>query len=187
MVSACSFDYDLPAEEGEDLTLLLREVEYVRISQGNPEVQLKAEEIRRYEKKHTMELDNLSFEQFNAAPEGYEEIPGVNARGTAAFVRLETDTHNFSMEGTVFIEVRSEDMTMEAAALSWKDTDRILTVPGKLRITRSGGTTLEGTGFSADIRRRTWEFDSFVEGTVVDEAENSGEKASEDGAGGTGA
>jgi LPS export ABC transporter protein LptC len=186
VLSACSFDYGAPAEEGGDLTLLLREVEYVRINQGNPEVQLRAEEIRRYEKKHTMEVEGLSFEQFNAAPEGYEEIPGVNARGAAAFARLETDTHNFFMKGDVVIEVNSEDITMEAAELSWKDAERILTVPGKLHIARSDGTTLTGTGFSADIRRRTWEFDSSVEGTVVDEEETAAEKPPPEGGKGSG-
>jgi hypothetical protein len=175
VLGACSFDYDSAAGEGEDLTLVLRKTEYVRISGGNPEVRLQAEEIRRYEKTHAMELDALSFEQFNAAPEGYEEIPGINARGQAGFARLETDTHNFSMEGNIFIEVNSEDITIKTGALSWEDAGRILTIPGELQITRSDGTSLAGSGFSADIRRRTWEFKSPVEGTVVDN-EDTGEE-----------
>ena len=171
LIAACSFDYDTVSQKDDDPNLIMENVEYVRITNGNPEVQVKADELRRYEAKHILELDEFSFEQFNAAPEGQEAIPDVNARGKAAAAHLETDTNNFVIRGGIAIEVVSEDITLETSELSLQNNDRLLNAPGFVHITRSDGTTLKGTGFSADVRKRNWEFESAVEGTVVDDDE----------------
>jgi LPS export ABC transporter protein LptC len=171
--SACSFDYEIPPSDDENPNLVLRDAEYVRIGNGNPEILVRAEEVRRYEKKHTMELDTFSFEQFNAASEGYEKNPDMNASGSAALARLETDTGNFSMEGGVSIEVVSEDISMDTPKIIWIDKERLLTAPEELYIVRSDGTTLRGSGFSADLRKRSWEFESAVEGAIVDDEDGS--------------
>ena len=168
-VTACSFDYDVVSQNTNDPNVVMEEVEYIRIVNGNPEIRLRAEKVRQYEAKHLMELDAFSFEQYNAAPEGQETIPDVNARGQASRAKMETDTGNFFMGGGVTIEVASEDISIKTEELSWQDKERFLTAPGTVNITRSNGTTLRGTGFSADIRKRSWEFDSAVEGSVVEE------------------
>jgi LPS export ABC transporter protein LptC len=166
---ACSFDYGIPPENEDDPNLVLREAEYVRIGNGNPEIRVRAEEVRRYEKKHTMEMDTFSFEQFNAVPENYEKNPDMNASGNAAAARIETDTGNLSMTGGVSIQVVSEDISLETPEIFWVDSERLLTAPGELGIVRSDGTTLRGTGFSADLRRRSFEFESAVEGSIVED------------------
>ena len=175
LITACSFNYDAVSQNDDDPNLVMENVEYVRITNGNPEVQVKAEELRRYEAKHILELDELSFEQFNAAPEGQKAIPDINARGKAGAARLETDTNNFLIHGDISIEVVSEDITLETPELSWQNKDRLLNAPGFVNVTRSDGTTLKGTGFSADVRNRSWEFESAVEGSVVED-----EKKTED-------
>ncbi|GHV85432.1 hypothetical protein AGMMS50230_10400 [Spirochaetia bacterium] len=172
LLASCSFDYDTPPEGNVDPDLIMKNAEYVRIVNGNPEIRLEIEEVRRYESKHLMELENFSFEQYNAAPEGYEEIPDLNVRGSAGAAGLETDTMNASMTGGVSMEVVSEDMTIKTAAISWQDKERRLHAPGTVEITRSDGTSLTGTGFSADTRRRSWEFETNVEGSIVEEEEN---------------
>ena len=164
--AACSFDYDTVYQDDDKPNLIMEEVEHIRITNGNPEIRVQAEEVRRYEAKHIMELDSFSFEQYNAAPEGREEIPDVNTRGKAGQASMETDTGNLFISGGVNIEVISEDISMETRELSWQDKERFLTAPGTVSITRSNGTTLKGTGFTADIRKRSWEFESGVEGSV---------------------
>ena len=166
---ACSFTYDSFQSNDDNPNMVMENAEYVRMVNGNPEIRLFAEEIRHYETRHTMELDNVSFEQFNAAPEGQEEIPDVNAHGKAGFTRMETDTNNFFAGGGVTIEVVSEDFSMETAEISWQNQERFLTAPGMVNITRSDGTTLKGTGFSAHTRSRSWEFESGVEGSIVED------------------
>ena len=169
---SCSFTYDTFLPNENDPNMVMENAEYVRIKNGNPEIQAQAEEIRQYEAKHTMELDNFSFRQYNIAPEGQENIPDINASGKASQASLETDTGNFNMSGGVSIEVISEDFSMETPEISWQDKDRLLRAPGTVHIRRSNGTTLQGTGFSADARSRNWEFDSAVEGSVVEDDNN---------------
>jgi LPS export ABC transporter protein LptC len=169
LATACSFDYDTVSQNDNEPNLVMEKAEYVRIENGNPVIRVRAEEVRRYEAKHTMELDTFSFEQYNAAPENHEAIPDVNAWGNAGKAQMETDTGNVFLSGGVVIEVVSEDITMETAELSWQDQERLISAPGRIHITRSDGTTLKGTGFSADVRERSWEFESAVEGSVVEE------------------
>lgn len=172
LLAGCSFSYDSFPQNEDHPNLVMENPEYVRINSGNPEIRVNAEEIRHYETKHSMELDNFSFEQYNAAPEGQEEIPGINARGKVALARMETDTNNFFASGGVTIEVVSEDFSMETEEISWQNDERLLKAPGKVSLTRSNGTTIQGTGFSADVRSRNWEFESEVEGSIIEDDNN---------------
>ena len=169
LVTACSFNYDTVFQDDEEPNLVMEKVEYIRIVNGNPEIRVKAEKIRRYEAKHTMEMDDFSFEQYNAAPEGQEPIPDVNVWGKAGRARLETDTNNFFMSGDIVIDVASEDISIKTEELSWLDEERSLNAPGMVNISRSNGTILRGTGLSVDIRRRNWVFESAVEGSIIED------------------
>ena len=171
-VMACSFNYDTASQNDDGPNLIMKNAEYVRISNGNPEIRVKAEEIRQFEAKHAMELDSFSFEQYSTAPEGQDKIPDINIRGKAGFARMETDTGNFFMKNDVSIDVNSEDISLKTAEIAWQDNDRLLTAPGQVHIKRSNGTTLKGTDFSANARDRSWKFESSVEGSVVEDSEN---------------
>lgn len=166
---SCSFNYDFFQKNEDDPNLVMENVEYVRIKNGNPEILVQAKEIRHNEAKHIIEIDNFSFNQYNSAPEGQEAISGINARGKADYARLKTNTGDIEMAGDVIIVVASEDFTMETSKISWEDNDRKLYAPGTVIIKQSNGTTLKGTGFSADARNRCWEFASAVEGLVVED------------------
>jgi LPS export ABC transporter protein LptC len=167
--AACSFNYDTVSEDNESPDLIMRYAEYVRIENGNPIFKVNADQVRRYEAKHSMELDNFAFDQYNSAPEDYEKIPDINVRGNVNKARIETDTNNLFMSGGVYLEVKSEDITLETGELSWQDQKRLLNALGKLSITRSDGTVMEGVGFSADVRKKSWEFESDVAGSIVDD------------------
>jgi LPS export ABC transporter protein LptC len=181
LVSACSFEYEVSGEDSQrGIVLTMKDMEYVGIREGNPSMRIRAEEARRFENKHSMELDNFSFEQFTggaspglagqdpaASPE--REETGIGARGRAGTARIELDTRNFFMTGGVSIESISEDISIETPNVNWKDKERTLSAPGEVRILRSNGTELSGRGFSADLRRRTWEFQEAVEGSITEE------------------
>ena len=166
---SCSFSYDTVTPNDEEPNLVMENAEYTRIVNGNPEIHLHAEEILHYEKKHSMELLQFSFEQYNAAPEGQKQIPDINAKGRAELARFETDTNNAFVEGNISIEVVSEDISITTSQLSWQNDERLISAPGLVSIIRSDGTTLKGTGFSANTRSRSWEFESQVEGSVVED------------------
>jgi LPS export ABC transporter protein LptC len=174
LVSACSFDYENSDENAlTGIVLTMRDMEYVSIRGGDPSVRIRAEEARRYEDKHSMELDVFSFEQFESAGQrssgqGESTAPGISTRGRAGRAQIELDTGNLSMNGGVFIEAVTDDIAIETIGISWRDKEKALSAPGEVTITRSDGTVLSGRGLSADIRSKTWELRETVEGNMVD-------------------
>jgi LPS export ABC transporter protein LptC len=173
-LAGCSFDYNLEAdEEDKDPDIVMKNVEYVRISRANPVIRLQAKEARRYEEKHLMELDQFTFEQYAGAPAGAG--PQLNLYGTAGTASIQTDTGNLSMDGGVSIGVTSENLSILTQSLTWQDKERLLAAPGDVNITRGDGTKLFGSGFSADIRRRSWQFERAVAGDIVEESLQSAE------------
>jgi hypothetical protein len=72
------------------------------------------------------------------------------------------------MKQDISIDVISEDISLKTAEMTWKNEDRTLAAPGRVHIQRSDGTTLTGTGFSANARDRSWEFEPALEGSVVE-------------------
>lgn len=164
----CSFDYGDSMGGSKDLPdVVMRDVEYVRVRDGNPVVRFQAQLAERYEERQTMELRSFSFEQFEA--HGDE----ANAVGSAGLASVELDSGNIVLDGGVRIAVESEDLVIETKGLQWQDRERLLTGQGNAQvdIQRSDGTGFSGRGFQADMRNRTWVFNSGVEGTYVHEEE----------------
>jgi LPS export ABC transporter protein LptC len=173
ILAACSFDYDASAGDFEnEPDVIMKDVEYVRMENSLPVVRIRSKEARRYEAKHAMEMDGFSFEQYNPMPPENAEIPDINVRGGGASVKIETDSRNLTMAGGVSIDVQSEDFSLRTETLSWKDKERLISVPGEVTITRSDGTQLSGRNLSADTRRREWRFEEAVSGDIVEEDED---------------
>lgn len=152
--------------------IVMNDVEYVRVRDGDPKVRFKAELAERYEKRQVMELRNFSFEQFDHHGEE------VNASGRAGTAHVELESGNINLRDGVSLGVDSEDVTIETVSLDWKDKEHILAgSPGdEVRIVRGNGTRFYGHGFTADARNRTWEFTGEVGGSYIhdeDEEENA--------------
>jgi LPS export ABC transporter protein LptC len=172
---ACSFDYGETGQDNEDQPdIVMKDVEYVRMRDGYPVVRFSAEEAQRFEKKQAMELDHFRFEQFETHAEN------VSAVGNAGLASIELDSGNIHMKGGVRIEVESEDLAIATATLEWQDKERQLSTgeAERVDITRSDGTSFTGWGFSADARRRSWEFKNGVEGTYFDKDEDEESESS---------
>ncbi|MDR3140045.1 MAG: LPS export ABC transporter periplasmic protein LptC [Treponema sp.] len=175
---ACSFDYGSSESGSEDQPdIIMREVEYVRVRDGDPQVRFQAETAERFEKRQIMELRNFSFEQFEKHG---DEINAVGRAGTAS---VELDSGDIQLGDGVRINVDSEDITIETSGLKWQDSERLLSgeADAQVDIKRSDGTSFTGTGFSTYTRERTWAFVSGASGTYVheddDEEEGEGEEA----------
>jgi LPS export ABC transporter protein LptC len=162
---SCSFDYGPAASDIEDIPdITMDNVEYVRVRNGDPRAKFTAEHASRYEDKQTMDLKNLSFEQFEN--HGKE----VNAEGRAGSASVELESGNIRMDDGVHITVESEDYIIETGSLEWYDQDRLLSSgANEVNIRRDDGTSFSGHGFSADVRNRTWSFSAGVSGTYVHE------------------
>jgi LPS export ABC transporter protein LptC len=165
VLGRCTFDYGDRASENDDQAdIVMGNVEYVRMRDGDPVVRFRAQQAERYENRQTMELQNFSFEQF------YGSGGEVNAAGSAGSGLVELDSGNIKLERDIIISVDSEDITIETDSLSWEDEQRVLAGSDGLPvdIQRSDGTVFSGRGFSADARSRTWAFSGGVEGSYVD-------------------
>jgi LPS export ABC transporter protein LptC len=180
LFSGCTFDYGETSEADDSQPdIVMNDVEYVRIRDGDPVVRFRAESAERYEKKQTMELRNFSFEQFQN--HGDE----INAAGIAGSAHVDLESGNIILGDGISIEVDSEDITIRTDALSWYDEEHILTgeAGGIVDIARSDGTAFYGKGFAANARHRTWEFAGGIEGTYVDEDDEEEPEEAADGEG----
>ena len=168
-VVACSFDYgNSQSEDGRKPDIVMENVEYVRVRGGNPQMRFQAEYAERFEERKTMNVLNITFEQFEN--QGIE----INAAGWAGRAHVETDTGNLRLSEGVRMEIDSEDVIMSTAGLRWQDAERQLIgeEDDEVEILRSDGTKFIGRGFSANIRERTWEFAQGAEGHYVDEEDD---------------
>jgi LPS export ABC transporter protein LptC len=170
---ACSFDYGETAQENEDMPdIVMKDVEYVRVRNGEPLVRFMAESAERYEKRQTMELRNFSFEQFE------HQGADINATGQAGVASVELDSGNVRLRENVRVAVESEDISIETTSLDWQDKEKLLSGDSEERVDmwRSDGTNFFGHGFSADVRNRTWGFSSGIRGTYIWEEETEEEE-----------
>jgi LPS export ABC transporter protein LptC len=164
ILSACTFDYSAGTTgTGTQPDIVMEDVEYVRVRDGDPIVRFTAEKAERWEEKQTMDLQSFSFEQFEN--HGDE----INAAGSAGTAQVELDSLNIRLRDGVSIAVDSEDITIETVQLDWQDKERLLSGSAgeEVRVHRADGTSFTGRGFSADIRNRTWEFSGEVSGTYI--------------------
>jgi LPS export ABC transporter protein LptC len=177
-VPGCTFDYGPGAAEDIGLPdLVMNDVEYVRVKDGDPQVKFLAEQAERYENRQLMELRNLSFEQFS----GHDGE--VDSAGRAAAARVELDSGNIGISGGVSLSVDSENITIETESLDWKDKERLLSgdPEAPVRISRDDGTSFRGWGFKANTRDRAWEFTGPVGGSYVHEDDDEEETVSNGG------
>lgn len=171
---SCSFDYgNKDAAEKNLPDLIMENVDYMRVRGGEPTVRFKAELAERYEDKQLMNLQKLDFEQYE------DKGANINAWGSAGNAQVELESGDISLAGNVFVSVDSEDITIQTADLKWKDEERKLSgsLTNAVDINRSDGTSLSGVGFQADVRLRTWKFDSGISGVFVEEEEEIEEEA----------
>lgn len=180
---ACSFDYGAAApSEEEQPELIMYDVEYVRVENGKPMVQFKAERAEQYEESRTMKLSNFSFTQFNQNNDDEDTVGDTTGFAGSGVINM--DSKDVILDEEVFINAASEDMQISTENLNWIDKTKELNAGSteEVFVERSDGTIIKGVGFSADLRTRTWEFSGGISGTYVhtEEDENSAEEPAED-------
>jgi LPS export ABC transporter protein LptC len=166
LLVACSFDYGERGDEDTGLPdIVMNDVEYVRMRDGDPQVRFRAERAERYEERQLMELRNFSFEQFTG------HGANIDSSGHAAAAWVELDSGNIGISGGVSLSVDSEDITIETESISWQDEEHELSAGSDevVRIYRDDGTNFQGSGFRATTRDRRWEFSGSIGGVYVDE------------------
>jgi LPS export ABC transporter protein LptC len=166
---SCSFDYG-NQEPAESILpdIVMEDLDYVRVRAGSPQAHFTAERAERYDKRRTMELSSIEFEQYNSA------TGELDAKGTAGGAEIELSNGNVTLKDGIDLSVESEDVTIGTDWLAWNDGER--TLKGKedeaVIIKQSGGTDFSGMGLSADVRSRQWEFSGGAEGAFEQDDED---------------
>ena len=122
LLVTCSFDYSsISGSESEKADIVMEKIEYVRVRGGDPLVRFRAEYAERWEERQIMNLENFTFEQME------DKGDNIDAEGRAGAAVVQLESGDISLRGGVRINVESEDVTIETAALEWKDKEKILT------------------------------------------------------------
>ncbi|MDR2658744.1 MAG: LPS export ABC transporter periplasmic protein LptC [Spirochaetaceae bacterium] len=166
---SCTFDYGEVLEgESSYPDITMEDLDYVRVRGGKPLARLQAETADRYENRHRMELKNYSFEQYNTTNNE------IDAIGSGGFASVELDTSNIRMSNGIEIIVDTEDITLETERLDWDDGKKFLKGGDNdpVNVEQSDGTKFTGTGFSADVRARSWFVSYGASGVYIYDEEN---------------
>ncbi|GHU22467.1 hypothetical protein FACS1894172_06090 [Spirochaetia bacterium] len=147
---ACSFDYGGTSGKDDDRpTLVLSDVEYIRMENGELILQFEADTVERFDAKSLMKCENFSFEHFEN-----------QTAGQADTVSIELETGNLTMDGNIVVTSDSEETTITTGHLEWDDTKRTITgsPDDHTSIEKADGTSMSGWGFSAQLNSKSWEF-----------------------------
>jgi LPS export ABC transporter protein LptC len=169
-LSACSMDYE-EAEVAEDISeevpnTVLHYFSQTIVRDGTPVYRVQAEKAETYNKKNTMILFNVLFQELN--PEGE-----VITEGWAEEITFYTDTEDAELEGNIEFYSKAEEAAVRASFLEWDHGDKVLSGKDEevVRLERKSGSVVSGTGFEAELKKKRVRFTGNVEGTYVDEEE----------------
>jgi LPS export ABC transporter protein LptC len=177
-LASCSFVYEETPVEIPDLPdLVMEDLDYVRVEDGQPLVRFQAESAESYESRHTMDMTGLSFVQYT------DNGSAIGAEGSAGSAQVDTASNNITLSGEVYIKSDSQDLSIYSPSLQWQNQERLLSAgpADTVQLSRSDGTAISGRGFSADARNRTWSFTDSAEGVFYFEGEDEGTAAPPEG------
>jgi LPS export ABC transporter protein LptC len=176
LITGCALDY----EEGRVAEEIAEEVPTTRLV--NAEITIIREGtlvvtaglLESYPKQDRQILEDISFTE--RGPDGELRLEGSAGR---AVHRLDTD--DIELQGEIYFHSAVEEASIESEFLYWDEEADILrsSPDGTVRLYEEDGTSIEGSGFRADGKRRTVSFDTGVSGKIV-----TGEEAGPESPGG---
>jgi hypothetical protein len=88
---------------------------------------------------------------------------------------VETETDNARLEGDIVFFSAREEARVESEFFAWDEEARTVTssAGGPVRIQTEDGSSLEGRGFSADMRYRIARFAEDVDGFVASDEDDA--------------
>jgi LPS export ABC transporter protein LptC len=172
--AGCSLDYTAAAaEQAADTipdTVAVKVVHKVH-KNGRLSLAVQAARAETYNGKKETRLEEVTFTEFDEAGNPVTE-------GRARHIVYHSDTEDAEISGGVHVHSTSEKGDVTAGTLSWKNDPRQLTAPPAEEVTihKDDGTTLSGSGFQGDFRRRQLVFTGPVRGVYVskDDDTNTG-------------
>lgn len=176
LLAGCSFDYRPTALQDELSeavpTTVLRGVEHTVVRDGRIAAVLRVDRVESYDERDLGVLSGIRFTEFDRSGNVVTE-----ARADRAEYHFETD--DARAEGSVVVESRRDDARIAAAAMRWREAERMLTSDasageggagegsGEVVIERGDGSRITAAGFEADVARRVIRFLGPVSGRLA--------------------
>jgi LPS export ABC transporter protein LptC len=166
--SHCSLDYS-SANIAEDLSEKVPETVFLNFSQtqvknGTITNKIEAARAESYTKRKEMILEYANFKEL-------DENGDILTEGKADRAVLHTETDDADLFGNVEFYSYTEETSIYADALYWKDgEEKLLADPGAtVLVKKDDGSFIEGKGFSTDFKRREIIFTNGVKGSYAKE------------------
>lgn len=162
---SCSFNYGNDTFGTKIIPeMVLTGVEASRYKDARLSMVLSADTLEMYDSDQIWAGEKVSFLQYASDGSGTLE-----AEGQAGILLVDDASEVYSLgENTTFHSIK-DNLTFSAEDLRWtKQTHRLSSpVDGKVKIEKSDGSIISGTGFFADTLAREYEFSNPVTGKLV--------------------
>jgi len=166
-LSACSLDYGtgLSSELGEGVPdMVVTGFSHTIVENGSPRFRIEADRGESFESRALMKLEAVRFTEFAADGSG-----ATAAEGRADSALFYTDTESAELSGAVSFRSTHEGVTVTSGYLKWNGQTRVLESRAETvtELKKDDGSSLSGSGFSADAARRSFVFRNRATGQYV--------------------
>jgi len=170
LLVSCSFDYGSGTSSSgeEEPTAIFTGFEHRVVDHDTVILEIHADRAESFDKDHRTELEGVTFSQFDSKG-------ALQASGKADSATVWTDTDNAEFRGDVVLVSKREKATLKAESLTWTDSTKVLEggLERVVSVQRDDGAWVDGAGFRADLRRRSFSFREASEGKIVSSSSSS--------------
>lgn len=167
-ITSCSMDYregTIAEDLSEDIpNSVLFDVTHTIVRGGNPVYIVHAKKAASYHSKNSTIMYNVLFQELNKEGE-------IVTEGWVDHIVFHTDTENAELSENIEFYSSAEEAEIRADYLEWNNELRTLSgkPDGEVFLEDTAGSTVNGSGFTADFSKKRIDFSGTVEGTYVDE------------------
>ncbi len=134
-----------------------------RYTQDKQEVRADAGLLERYDSDKVWAGSMIGFTQYDL------ETEKESVKGSTGLMLVNEAAKEYYLGNKVFCHTLEDDFTVRSTALIWKETEGLLAAPvnESVRVTHGDGLTIEGKGFSANTKTKTFMFKTGTSGTII--------------------
>lgn len=126
---------------------------------GNPFI-IEADLIELYDKDNKAIGTGISFTRYNDEGE-------LDLTGTCDSIDINTKYEDATLTGNVKLNIEKEGLLVQSMKVSWDNATSILdTGDGDVTVVWDNGNTIEGIGFTANLRTRVFELGKIKNGVI---------------------
>ncbi|MFW6364312.1 MAG: LPS export ABC transporter periplasmic protein LptC [Spirochaeta sp.] len=180
ILAGCSLEYDITedAERSGKPEMELHNLQHAVIRSGRTQLRVHAKLSQTFQSDRRQELYDVYFWEYDIDGE-------VAAEGRADRAEVELETEDIVFSGNIQLYSHKEEAGVYAEYLEWNSEARQLHGRDneRVEIARDDGSVIHGTGFLADMQRKSLQYQSDVKGSFVDrgsEASSAEEEIHED-------